>query len=222
MYVFSTFNSITQAYRSSYHGENKDDSSIALEALGRIPLKLGPWFGCELLHGPLHFALECRNLCQSLPWVLLHLKVLARLDSQVDPEPVTHQNIQYPLIVVWKEEKVKNEKHEMRWDELKVCRHPMPSNATRNRKVQRKVTDFFSHPSWTSFPENLHGPTSTHQSYSADARANTPWPQTWPTRSSRKYSRAKSTPYKTIRPHAPLQTHPAFDPISIDRDREWC
>lgn len=58
---------VDQALRISYHGQDKNDGDVALEALRRIPLKLGPGFRCELLHRPLHLALECWDLCQPLP-----------------------------------------------------------------------------------------------------------------------------------------------------------
>ena len=82
---------------TAYHSEDEDDSAVALEALCRVPLKFGPRLWRELGHGPLHLALERGDLGQSLPRVLLHLKVFAGLHAEIQAQPVAHKDIQNPL-----------------------------------------------------------------------------------------------------------------------------
>ena len=69
------------AGRLMYHGEDKYHSAVAFKALSRVPFEFGPRSGRELLHRSLHLALECRDLGQSLPRILLHLKVFACFDA---------------------------------------------------------------------------------------------------------------------------------------------
>lgn len=82
---------------SSYHGEDKENGAVALKALGHVPLKLGPGLGGELGDRSLHLPTESRDLGQPLPRILLHLKVLAGLDTKVQSQPVADEDIQDPL-----------------------------------------------------------------------------------------------------------------------------
>lgn len=65
--MFASIQDNIEPLAETYHGEDKNDGGIALEALGRIPLKLGPGFRRKLLHRPFHLSFECGNLGQPLP-----------------------------------------------------------------------------------------------------------------------------------------------------------